>query len=265
MRSPRSVCCSRGCRRVSGSLAEAGRHWRRDGYSATFVHRLILPAYQQALARWLIDGGIAVRLFGRGWDELEEFASHHAGEIPDRAALCRAVEASTALVHVWPGNGASDRCRWPAGAPPRFERPGNCGLPKPVAWLEAKAVLPPIAPPLSAELIRRAGGPYPASITVRHGDAGKSQLAAGRVICGGLAATSRRRRDTIWRDAKHDQDRPDPCPAACRGGAPDDRDTYRRMIAQQKSQQETYSKRLDPLPGKRRSKTCCASAASRAS
>jgi hypothetical protein len=32
----------------------------------------------------------------------------------------------------------------------------------------------------------------------------------------------------------------------------DDRATYRQNIAQQKSQQETYIKRLDPLPGKKK-------------
>jgi hypothetical protein len=72
---------------------------------AAFIQRLILPAYQQGLARWLMEAGVPVRLFGRGWDVVDGFAACHAGEITDRAGLRRAIQCSAALVHVWPGNG----------------------------------------------------------------------------------------------------------------------------------------------------------------
>jgi hypothetical protein len=136
-------------------------HWlRRVGIAEetvdriAFVHRLVLPAYQQGLARWLIGAKIDFRLFGRGWDEIEEFASRHAGEVPDRATLCRAIQSSVALVHVWPANGAIGR--------PALRRASKTKA----LWLaEAKRLardeghLPASStPPLSADLIRRAAG-----------------------------------------------------------------------------------------------------------
>ena len=67
-----------------------------------FIDGLIVPAYQQGLARRLTEAGVDVKLFGQGWDELEEFAARHAGEIRDRQGLRIAIEACAALVHVWP-------------------------------------------------------------------------------------------------------------------------------------------------------------------
>ncbi|MDB5322335.1 MAG: hypothetical protein JWN40_3966 [Phycisphaerales bacterium] len=126
---------------------------------AAFVQRLILPAYQQGLARWLIRGNIKLRLFGRGWGDIEEFAPHHLGEIDDRAALHRAIESSAALVHVWPANGAHPI---DATGRPVLRRASRSKE----LWLtEAKRLArverhPPsnTASPLSAELICRAAG-----------------------------------------------------------------------------------------------------------
>lgn len=69
---------------------------------ALFIDRLIVPAYQQGLARWLLKARLDVKLFGRGWGQIEAFAGRHAGEINDRQDLNTAVEACAALVHVWP-------------------------------------------------------------------------------------------------------------------------------------------------------------------
>jgi hypothetical protein len=69
---------------------------------ALFIDRLIVPAYQQGLVRWLMRAGVEVKLFGAGWGELEEFAQRHAGEVSDRESLRRAIEACAGLVHVWP-------------------------------------------------------------------------------------------------------------------------------------------------------------------
>jgi hypothetical protein len=68
-----------------------------------FIEKLILPAYQQGLARIMIQGKQPLRLFGAGWQSLPEFAGHAHGEIRSRADLTSAVASSAALLHVWPG------------------------------------------------------------------------------------------------------------------------------------------------------------------
>jgi hypothetical protein len=126
---------------------------------AAFVHRLILPAYQQGLARWLSGANINLRLFGRGWDKVEEFAPHHAGEVTDRADLRQAIDSSTALVHVWPANGTHPI---DAIGHPVLRRASKTKE----LWLaEAKRLargegrpLANTTPTLSADLIRRAAG-----------------------------------------------------------------------------------------------------------
>ena len=67
-----------------------------------FVERLIVPCYGQGIARLLLGAGLPLRLFGRGWDELPEFAPRASGPVRSRAALQQAVAAAAALVHVWP-------------------------------------------------------------------------------------------------------------------------------------------------------------------
>jgi hypothetical protein len=69
---------------------------------ALFIDWLIMPAYQQGLARWLMKAGLDVKLFGSGWGEIEEFAGRHAGEIRNRDELAVAIDACAALVHAWP-------------------------------------------------------------------------------------------------------------------------------------------------------------------
>src|SRR5439155_21296842 len=71
-----------------------------------FLQRLIQPAYEQGLVRWLIAAGVQLRLFGSGWGEIDEFSAHHAGEIGDRAELIAAVDSCAALVDIWPANAA---------------------------------------------------------------------------------------------------------------------------------------------------------------
>ena len=70
--------------------------------TAAFVERLIIPAYQQSVARGLIRSGFPVRLFGNGWDELDEFGAYAAGPIADMTDLQDAVGNAAALVHTWP-------------------------------------------------------------------------------------------------------------------------------------------------------------------
>jgi hypothetical protein len=69
---------------------------------ARFIDKLIVPAYQQGLARVLLRGGLPLRLFGAGWDALDEFKPHAAGAISSRQQLQDIAAASAALIHVWP-------------------------------------------------------------------------------------------------------------------------------------------------------------------
>src|SRR5207237_8312447 len=55
--------------------------------AARFIHDLILPAYQQGLARLLIHGKIPLRIFGRGWDRIPEFAAIASGSVKSRDNL----------------------------------------------------------------------------------------------------------------------------------------------------------------------------------
>lgn len=72
--------------------------------AARFIDRLIVPAYQQGLARSLIAAGLPLRLFGAGWDAVSELASRASGELRSAEQLREAVSVSTALVHAWPTN-----------------------------------------------------------------------------------------------------------------------------------------------------------------
>jgi hypothetical protein len=67
-----------------------------------FVHRLVLPAYAQAIADILISTGIPLRIHGSGWDLLPRFRSHAAGPVASRDELSSIAQGAAALVHVWP-------------------------------------------------------------------------------------------------------------------------------------------------------------------
>lgn len=74
--------------------------------SAAFLELLIPNAIAQGMARLLIAEGIAVKLYGRGWDTLDEFKDHAAGPLATRQQFELAVHESTAIIHVEPGLGA---------------------------------------------------------------------------------------------------------------------------------------------------------------
>lgn len=69
---------------------------------ALFIEKLILPAYQQGIVRLLIGAGIPVRIHGRGWREMPEFADFSAGTIDSLQDLRRAAASATALLHPSP-------------------------------------------------------------------------------------------------------------------------------------------------------------------
>lgn len=66
-----------------------------------FIHELILPAYAISLARLLHHAGVPLRVYGRGWTQLEHL-DVQACPIDTRAQLQQAVAHSTALVHPHP-------------------------------------------------------------------------------------------------------------------------------------------------------------------
>lgn len=69
---------------------------------ARFIEKLILPAYQQGIARVLIKLGIKLKLFGCGWDRIEEFKAFACGAVQSGDAFRDAVSQCAGLVHVWP-------------------------------------------------------------------------------------------------------------------------------------------------------------------
>ena len=77
---------------------------RPDGFDAAlFLERLILPAYAQSVARVLVAAGLPVKLFGAGWDRLDDLRSHAAGVVTSRGDLETVRSQASAVVDVWPG------------------------------------------------------------------------------------------------------------------------------------------------------------------
>ncbi len=64
-----------------------------------FVQVLIARAYVQGLARALMEAQLPVRLFGKGWDEMDQFAGLHAGEVLNDEELNAAAMGSSVLVN----------------------------------------------------------------------------------------------------------------------------------------------------------------------
>jgi hypothetical protein len=71
-----------------------------------FLHELILPAFQQGLARLLIAAGLPVRIWGKGWGSLPEFVNRTAGAIESEAEFQAAVNSCRALMFAWPKRAA---------------------------------------------------------------------------------------------------------------------------------------------------------------
>jgi hypothetical protein len=70
-----------------------------------FIEKLIVPAYQQGLARALVAAGFPVRTYGLGWESDPTLAPYAGGDIESRGAFATAIASSSALVHVWPRKG----------------------------------------------------------------------------------------------------------------------------------------------------------------
>jgi hypothetical protein len=121
---------------------------------AMIIRELILPAYQQSLARLLIRAKLSLQLFGAGWDRLPEFAPLAAGEVKSRDTFQQIVHQSAGLVHVWPTQ--HPHMIDTMGRPVLRRRGvnGSSFLSDASQILMGKAAAPsPLHPPLTAELI----------------------------------------------------------------------------------------------------------------
>ena len=118
---------------------------------ALFMERLIVPAYQQGLARVLIDQlrkePRSFCLFGRGWESIAEFAPYAHGPVESREVFNDIISRSSALVHAWPSAHSHPIDAMGRSVLRAFGRTREEFCRQPVA--------PPInRPPLSAELVR---------------------------------------------------------------------------------------------------------------
>lgn len=126
-----------------------------DGFDrGLFLNTLIMPAYQQGLARALVAARLPLRLFGRGWGDLPEFAAHAAGPVGSHAELLCATSSAVAIIRATPG-----RTPHPVNV---LGRPVVVPCTGPIDTLirSAKGALAgksgisqPAAPPLSGELV----------------------------------------------------------------------------------------------------------------
>jgi hypothetical protein len=72
---------------------------------ALFIDRLIVPAYQQAIARLLVRSQIPLHIHGAGWDCIAELAAHVRDVVSTRDTFLHIVRSASALLHAWPIHG----------------------------------------------------------------------------------------------------------------------------------------------------------------
>ena len=67
-----------------------------------FIDALIVPAWQQGLARAALNAGVPLRVYGKGWGDIADFTPCFGGEIDGDEDLEKAVGTAAGLIHVWP-------------------------------------------------------------------------------------------------------------------------------------------------------------------
>jgi hypothetical protein len=88
------------------------RQAKKDGIDSNqldvplFIHRLLIPAYQQSIARSLLSSGLPLQIYGKGWSELPAFAPHACGPVESREQLLMIAAGASALVRAWPAGDA---------------------------------------------------------------------------------------------------------------------------------------------------------------
>lgn len=71
-----------------------------------FIEELIIPAYQQGLARLLIAAKAPIRLWGKGWGDLPEFVPRVGGAILNQDEFEQAIAGCCGLIYCWPSRAA---------------------------------------------------------------------------------------------------------------------------------------------------------------
>jgi hypothetical protein len=80
---------------------------KQDGFSpALFLEKLIIPAYQQGLARLMLREKMPLVLLGRGWLKIPEFHAHSAGPMRSIQDLATALAACRMIIHPMPNPSA---------------------------------------------------------------------------------------------------------------------------------------------------------------
>lgn len=67
-----------------------------------FINELIVPAYQHGLARMMLDAQLPLRIYGRGWEQIDHALGAYAGVIQNRDELSEAISGSAAVIHPSP-------------------------------------------------------------------------------------------------------------------------------------------------------------------
>lgn len=77
---------------------------RPDGFDhAAFLTRLIIPAYEQSLARLVLRAKVPLKLYGRGWDRVDDdLRRHAAGAVSTEGEFAAALSGVSLLVHPYP-------------------------------------------------------------------------------------------------------------------------------------------------------------------
>jgi hypothetical protein len=68
-----------------------------------FIEKLIAPTYKRGLSRFLLQNGIPMALYGRGWSEQAEFRAWAKGPIESLDDLTAAISRCHAVLHPFPG------------------------------------------------------------------------------------------------------------------------------------------------------------------
>lgn len=127
--------------------------------SARFIDGLVVPAYQQGVARLLAKEGLPLRLWGAGWERCESLRHLAAGPVRSREMLRDVLGRASAVVHPWPiaSSHPLEACGRPILRPlgqrrERFVRDVSLALVSPP---RATSSTVGIIPPLDRELLRR--------------------------------------------------------------------------------------------------------------
>ncbi|MDP9173870.1 MAG: hypothetical protein M3O30_08395 [Planctomycetota bacterium] len=131
-------------RRMRMNLAEKGLD------QDLFLEQLVLPAYHQGLARWMIKSGFAITLIGAGWEEIGEFEKYARGPAKTFDSLGAMLKDCGIVVHPSPLNWVHPienlglPVVQPAGRSPQFFAGAVRDALLGKAWIESSQI-PPIS------------------------------------------------------------------------------------------------------------------------